>query len=57
MIFSMPSIFRVPILSKASARSIPYHRHPLAQRARDASLAARQLQGLSHGIANLLDYR
>ena len=54
MIFSMPSIFRVRIPSKTLARSIPYHRHPLAQRGRDAGLAARQMQGLRHGITELL---
>ena len=54
MIFSMPSIFRVRMPSKALARSIPYHRHPFAQRGRDAGLAARQMQGLSHGITELL---
>ena len=50
MIFSMPSIFRVRIPSKALACSIPYHRHPFVQRGRDAGLAARQLEGLFHGI-------
>ena len=40
MIFAVPSILRC-MPSKALARSIPYHCHPLAQRGRDAGLAAR----------------
>ena len=57
MIFSMPSIFRVRRPSKTLARSIPHHRHPLAQRGRDAGLAACQMQGLRHRITQLLYHR
>ena len=57
MIFSMPSIFRVRMASNMLACSIPYHRHPFAQRGRDAGLVARQLQGFAHTIDNLLDLR
>ena len=50
MIFSIPSISSVRMQLKGLARSIPYHRHPLAQRGRNAGLAAGQLQGLGHAI-------
>ena len=48
MIFSMPSILSVRMALKGLARCIPYHRHSLGQRGRNAGLVAREVQGLVH---------